>query len=84
MQDLKFYRQYSVGSYILDFYCPKKRLCIEADGGQHAEEDGERHDEKRSQYLHTKGIKVIRFWNNEILRNPQGAWDVIYDTLQKS
>jgi len=40
MAGLKFFRQYSVGPYILDFYCPERRLAIEVDGGQHAQETG--------------------------------------------
>ena len=48
---LKFYRQYSIGQYILDFYCSKLRLAIELDGGQHGEEDNKEHDNIRAEYL---------------------------------
>jgi very-short-patch-repair endonuclease len=47
---LKFFRQYSVGNFVLDFYCPKIRLGIEIDGGQHAEET-KRRDENRTKEL---------------------------------
>jgi very-short-patch-repair endonuclease len=64
---MKFFRQYSIGPYIVDFYCPKRRLAIELDGGQHAEDDTRRYDAERSAYLRTQGIKVMRFWNNDVL-----------------
>lgn len=60
----KFKRQFSVGPYVLDFYCPQKKLCIELDGFQHIEDKD--YDKERSNCLSVLGIKVIRFWNNEI------------------
>ena len=71
--DLKFFRQFSTGSYILDFYCPKLKLAIELDGSQHATEKGMAYDQERTIYLEGKGIKVIRFWNNEVLTNIEGV-----------
>jgi very-short-patch-repair endonuclease len=68
-QELKFVRQYSVGPYILDFYCPEVRLAIELDGQQHAEDQIQVHDEERTQFLMDKNIVVIRFWNNQIFNN---------------
>jgi very-short-patch-repair endonuclease len=64
---LKFYRQYSVGGYILDFYCPKARLAIELDGSQHREKETIIYDKDRENYLGASNIKVIRFWNDEII-----------------
>jgi len=66
----KFFRQYSVGKYILDFYCPKKRLAVELDGGHHLEESHQEYDKMRSFYLQSKNIRVLRFWNNDVLKNP--------------
>ena len=60
----KIKRQYSVGPYVLDFYCPLKKLAIEIDGSQHIKE--KEYDILRSDYLAVFGIKVIRFWNKEI------------------
>ena len=51
MVGLKFLRQYSVGPYILDFYCPERRLAIEVDGGQHADVYGRQYDAHRDSYL---------------------------------
>jgi len=77
MSGLKFFRQYSVGPYILDFYCPKYRLAIEVDGGQHAEDEQRRHDEKRTDYLKQQNIWVLRFWDNEVLTNLDGVVEKI-------
>ena len=61
-----FYRQYRVGRYILDFYCPRKNLAIELDGGQHYENEAIAYDAVRTAFLNENGIKVIRFTNEEI------------------
>lgn len=63
----KIKRQYSVGPYVLDFYCSSKKLAIEIDGAQHIKE--KEYDILRSDYLSVFGIKVIRFWNNEVSAN---------------
>jgi very-short-patch-repair endonuclease len=65
----KFTRQYSVGPYILDFYCSKIRLAVELDGNQHKEKDAVLYDGDRSKYLDGANIKVIRFWNDEVVKN---------------
>jgi very-short-patch-repair endonuclease len=70
---IKFYRQYSMGMYIIDFYCPTMKLAIELDGGQHADDENREYDEERSDYLRANGIEVIRFWNNEVLQNIDGV-----------
>lgn len=77
----KFFRQYGVDKYILDFYCPKKRLAIELDGGQHNENKAKHHDEVRTKFLESKNIQVLRFWNNEVIGNIEGVVDVIIRTL---
>jgi len=66
---MKFFRQYSVGSYVLDFYCPLLKLAIELDGGQHGEEDNKVYDKTRTDYLKSLNIEVIRFWNHQVLEN---------------
>src|SRR3989344_3785836 len=60
----KFYRQYSVGPYILDFYCAKKRIAIELDGSQHLQD--KEYDKQRDDYLTFNDIKVLRFWNRDV------------------
>jgi ATP-dependent helicase HrpA len=62
-----------VGPYILDFYSPKHKLAIELDGVHHTKDENQQYDEHRSDYLITHGIKVIRFWNNEVMKNMEGV-----------
>ena len=83
MADLKFFRQYSVGSYTLDFYCPERRLAIEVDGGQHADVYGQQHDVHRNSYLRELNIRVIRFWNNDVLQNIEGVGQKIKEEVEK-
>ena len=70
---IKFFRQYSIGPYILDFYCPRMKLAVELDGGQHNESENKEYDSVRSEYLKSHGINVTRFWNNEVLLNREGV-----------
>jgi len=77
---IKFKRQYSVGSYVLDFYSPRNKLAIEIDGSQHFE--NKEYDDERSKYLLVLGIKVIRFWNNEINVNIDGVISKILSELK--
>ncbi len=81
---LKFYRQYSIGSYIVDFYCPTRRLAIELDGSQHMETSQKKQDEFRSQFLQQQNIRVLRFWDNEVLNSVQGVLEVIVRTITPS
>ena len=69
---VKFRRQYSIGNYILDFYSPKHRICIELDGGQHFEERHIHNDEVRTKSLENLGIKILRFSNKEVFNNMMG------------
>jgi len=74
---LKFVRQYSAGPYILDFYCPKLKLAVELDGGQHTENDNKEYDAARSAYLKSQGIDVMRSWNHEVLQETDSVLDMI-------
>ena len=67
---LKFRRQQGIGPYILDFYCPEIRLCVELDGSSHDYKDD--YDEQRTKYLHTQGIRVVRFRNETVWTNLEG------------
>ena len=81
---LKFYRQFSVGAYILDFFCPQIKLAVELDGGQHAEEENMEYDAIRTDYLKGIGIEVLRFWNNEVMKNIEGVLQVIEERTNSS
>jgi very-short-patch-repair endonuclease len=79
LQGLKFRRQVLIGNYVVDFCCEAGRLVIELDGGQHAERS--EHDAARTADLQSRGYLVLRFWNNDVLRNTSGVLESILDTL---
>lgn len=69
-----FRRQFSVGPFILDFYCPQIRLCIELDGQPHFTPEGEEHDIQRSEYLlRLFNIRVVRFENQAVYDYPESV-----------
>ena len=74
----KFRRQHVIAPYIADFACLERWLIIEADGSQHADCMS---DHQRDAFLHRRGFRVLRFWNNDILGNPDGVFEMIYATL---
>ena len=80
---LKFFRQYGIGAYIADFYCPQRKLVIEVDGGQHFSEDGKTHDAQREHYMSSLGIYTLRFSNLDILKNLDGTWERIIQVVKE-
>ena len=84
IMDLQFYRQKNIGPYIVDFYCPQVKLIVEIDGGQHYEEKGQHQDRQRDQYLEKLGFTVLRFSNIDVLKNIDGALEVICERLKIS
>jgi very-short-patch-repair endonuclease len=66
---LKFRRQYSIGRYIVDFYCPSGRLIIELDGQHHFTPEGIAQDQKRDNHLKMMNLTVLRFENEDVLNN---------------
>ena len=81
LKDYQFYRQKIIGDYIVDFYCPKTRLIIELDGGQHYGEEGMRKTKKRDVYLNNVGLKILRFSDREVFENLNGVLERIYGEL---
>jgi very-short-patch-repair endonuclease len=77
LSGLKFRRQQPIGDYIVDFVCLEKKLIIEVDGGQHAENENDR---KRDAWLQSEGFAVLRFWNNDVLGNLEGVMERIYQS----
>lgn len=77
----KFRRQHSIGFYILDFYCPIKRIGIELDGGQHYQDDNIDYDKNRDAFLEACEIKTLRFSNFEIRNNLTGVLNCIENEL---
>ena len=80
----KFRRQVPVGSYILDFYCHEARLAVEADGGQHSEPGQAAYDARRTEYLKKLGIRVLRFWDNDVLKHTDSVLEAIYRELTEN
>lgn len=78
----KFRRQYPVGSFIADFCCPEKNLIIEIDGGQHSWQVES--DNLRSSYLEAEGFRMLRFWNNQVLRQLDGVLGIIFSCLEET
>jgi len=81
LKGYQFYRQKIIGNYIVDFYCPKKRLIIELDGGQHYGEEGKKKDKKRDAYLKSIGLNILRFSDREVFENLDGVLERIYGEL---
>ncbi len=79
LQGHKFRKQQAIGPYIADFVCHEKGLVIEVDGGQHAERHA--YDAKRTAYFNEAGYEVLRVWNNEVLENKEGVYEVIREKL---
>jgi very-short-patch-repair endonuclease len=75
----KFRRQRPLGPYIVDFVCLEKKLVVEVDGGQHAE--NQTSDVERDMWLRSQGYEVLRFWNDEVLTKIDGVKEVILQNL---
>ena len=76
---VKFRRQAPIGKYIVDFVCYEKGLVVEVDGSQHFESIK---DHVRDAWLKSQGFSILRFWDNQVLENPDGVTDKIFERLQ--
>jgi very-short-patch-repair endonuclease len=81
-QNLSFRRQLPVGPYVVDFVCLEARLIIEIDGGQHAVEEAS-YDQKRDAWLRAEGFRILRFWNNDVLKNLRGVLERVAEASQE-
>jgi very-short-patch-repair endonuclease len=75
LRAVKFRRQHPIGPYVTDFACPSRKLVIELDGGQHADQVDR--DESRTSEIERRGYRVIRFWNHDVLANIDGVNETI-------
>lgn len=75
--NLKFRRQHVIAPYIVDFYCHELGLVIELDGSQHGTDDAIEYDAERTKFLEALNLKVVRYWNHEVLQN----MDVVLEDL---
>ena len=76
---VKFRRQVPIGPYIVDFASRTARLVIEAEGGQHGEQ--EEADAERTRFLESRGYTVLRFWNHAILDDTDSVMEVIGEAV---
>jgi very-short-patch-repair endonuclease len=78
---VKFRRQHPIGNFIVDFVSLEAKLVVEIDGGQHDDNADRLADAQRSQYLEERGYRVVRFWNNDVLRDIDAVLTRIADFL---
>jgi len=79
----KFRRQYSVGKFVIDFYCARSKLAIEVDGDSHFSEVSEVFDKERQDFIESFGISFLRFTNKDIYENLDEVLSKIDDWIQK-
>ena len=79
----RFTRQKIIGSYIVDFYCPKLKLVIEIDGVQHYLEENIEYEKRREAYLQNKGYKLLRFYNSDINKELKNTETTIFYTCKE-
>jgi adenine-specific DNA-methyltransferase len=76
----KFRRQHPIGPFIVDFVCIEKRIVIELDGSQHA--GNSESDSRKTEYLKGKGYRVLRFWDNAVLKEGESVLNFILSCLE--
>jgi very-short-patch-repair endonuclease len=80
-EGIKFKRQVPIGRYVVDFACLSRKLVLEIDGGQHAENQADRIRDRR---LQEEGFKVLRFWNNDVLKRTDTVLELVMAALDSS
>ena len=83
LSGFKFRRQHPIAGYILDFYCMQEKLAVESDGGQHADPEAVEYDKERTRRLNDLGIRVVRFWDNDILKSSDACAGEILRHLEE-
>ena len=81
---LKFRRQHGIGSYIVDFFCPERSLVIEVDGDVHAAKTQQTKDLERENYLKSLGLQVVRYTNDEVIKNLDGVLEDLSSRVSKA
>jgi very-short-patch-repair endonuclease len=80
--DSKFRRQHAIGPYFADFVCLEIGLIVELDGGQHNDVDHIEYDAARSEFLAKAGFEVIRFWDNDVMRETDAVISMIAERIR--
>ena len=78
----RFRRQYVIGNYIVDFYCHQAKLVVELDGSQHCDPGNMEYDNRRTAYLESQGLQVVRFSNLDINHRFRDICEMIYQLLE--
>lgn len=81
--NLKFRRQHVVAPYIVDFYCHELGLVIELDGSQHGTDDAIEYDAERTKFLEALGLKVVRYWNHDVLNRTERVLEHLWNICLK-
>jgi very-short-patch-repair endonuclease len=81
LKGFQFYRQRIISNYIVDFYCPKARLIIELDGGQHYSDEGKKNNKLRDDEMKRQGLRILRFPDREVFENLHSVLEKINDSL---
>ena len=81
LHGMKFRRQHGIGPYIVDFYSPEQSLIIELDGDSHADADQIVKDQLRNTYFQSIGLRVIRYFNDDIVSNLAGVLEELAEKL---
>jgi very-short-patch-repair endonuclease len=84
LEGTHFRRQAPIGPYVVDFFCPAKRLVIELDGGHHNEDETAERDRERQAWLEQEGYRVVRFWNSDISSDLTAVLERVYIELHGS
>ena len=82
LEGQNFRRQYSVGNFVIDFYCPALRLALEIDGDSHFVEGAQERDRDRQDFIESHGIVFLRFTNRDVCENIDGVLRAIVNAIQ--
>ena len=81
IEDVHFRKQHAIGNYIVDFCAPREKLIIDLDGSQHLEQV--EYDVERTAFLESKGYRVFRFWNNNVMNDIDGVIRAIVFAIEE-
>jgi very-short-patch-repair endonuclease len=81
--EYKFRRQHTFDFFMIDFYCAQVKLCIEIDGASHLEKEQQEYDTLRTEYLESRGCKLIRFTNDDVRFNIHAVAQIIINTCNE-
>jgi len=79
LNGFKFRRQHPIPPYIVDFHCESLKLVVELDGSQH----GEDADRERTRFLERQGVRVVRFWDNDVLLRKQAVLEALLAVVEE-